>query len=66
MGLRVVIAGGGTAGHVYPGLALAATLRSLGHDVSFAGTPFGPEAALVAGAGFPFLEVGARPFSRGV
>ena len=66
VGLRILVAGGGTAGHVYPGLALAAVLRSRGHDVSFAGTSSGPEAALVAAAGFPFLEVGARPLARGL
>ena len=31
-------AAGGTAGHVYPGLALAHTLRDRGHVVAFIGT----------------------------
>jgi UDP-N-acetylglucosamine--N-acetylmuramyl-(pentapeptide) pyrophosphoryl-undecaprenol N-acetylglucosamine transferase len=64
MGLRVVIAGGGTAGHVFPGLALARTLESRGHDVSFVGTARGLEARLVPAAGFEFREVEASPFVR--
>ena len=66
MGLRVVIAGGGTAGHVYPGLAVAAELRDLGHDVSFLGTERGLESTLVPAAGFEFQVLEAVAFSRRV
>jgi UDP-N-acetylglucosamine--N-acetylmuramyl-(pentapeptide) pyrophosphoryl-undecaprenol N-acetylglucosamine transferase len=46
----VLIAGGGTAGHVNPALALAAELD--GHEVYFVGTAGGAEATLVPAAGF--------------
>lgn len=61
---RMMIAGGGTAGHVLPGLALAGVLRDRGHEVSFVGTARGLEARLVAEAGFPFHPVPARPLAR--
>jgi UDP-N-acetylglucosamine--N-acetylmuramyl-(pentapeptide) pyrophosphoryl-undecaprenol N-acetylglucosamine transferase len=61
---RFVIAGGGTAGHVIPGLALATVLRHRGHDVSFVGTAVGLESRLVAEAGFAFHPVPARPLVR--
>ena len=64
MTARVAIVGGGTAGHVYPGLALAGTLRERGHDVTFLGTETGLEAKLVPAAGFPFRVIRARPFVR--
>ena len=62
--MRVVIAGGGTAGHVYPGLAVGEELRRAGHDVRFAGTETGVEARLVPAAGFPFDVLRARPLVR--
>ncbi len=62
--MRVVIAGGGTAGHVYPGIALARSLATRRHDVSFIGTDAGVEARLVPAAGFAFRAVEARPFVR--
>jgi UDP-N-acetylglucosamine--N-acetylmuramyl-(pentapeptide) pyrophosphoryl-undecaprenol N-acetylglucosamine transferase len=64
MASRFVIAGGGTAGHVIPGLALATVLRQRGHDVRFVGTAKGVEARLVEEAGFPFHPVPARPLVR--
>jgi UDP-N-acetylglucosamine--N-acetylmuramyl-(pentapeptide) pyrophosphoryl-undecaprenol N-acetylglucosamine transferase len=66
MSLRVVIAGGGTAGHVFPGLALAETLRDRGHHATFIGTSRGLEAGLVPAAGFEFHVVEASPFVRRV
>jgi UDP-N-acetylglucosamine--N-acetylmuramyl-(pentapeptide) pyrophosphoryl-undecaprenol N-acetylglucosamine transferase len=63
-GGRVVVAGGGTAGHVYPGLALARALADRGCRVDFVGTEGGLEATLVPEAGFEFHAVAARPFRR--
>lgn len=62
--MRVVIAGGGTAGHVFPGLALARVLTGRGHDVSFVGTDRGQEARLVREAGYRLDTVPSRPFVR--
>jgi UDP-N-acetylglucosamine--N-acetylmuramyl-(pentapeptide) pyrophosphoryl-undecaprenol N-acetylglucosamine transferase len=50
----IVIAAGGTAGHVMPALAVAEELESRGATVSFAGTPGRVEASLVPAAGYPF------------
>lgn len=53
-GLRVLIAGGGTGGHVVPALAIARELRDVhGATVEFIGTSRGLEARLVPQAGFP-------------
>ncbi len=53
--MRVLIAGGGTGGHVFPGVALAEEVvtRHPGHDVVFVGTARGLEAKVVPQAGFP-------------
>lgn len=57
-----MIAGGGTAGHVNPALALG---RALGDaEVTFVGTSRGAEAGLVPAAGFPLEIIQVRGFDR--
>src|SRR5215471_18949791 len=52
--LSVVIAGGGTGGHLYPGIAVAREIvrRVASAQVSFAGTSRGLEARVVPREGF--------------
>jgi UDP-N-acetylglucosamine--N-acetylmuramyl-(pentapeptide) pyrophosphoryl-undecaprenol N-acetylglucosamine transferase len=52
--MRVVIAGGGTGGHLYPGIAVARELLTRRRDaqVSFAGTSQGIEARVLPREGF--------------
>src|SRR3954453_11700598 len=53
--VTMVIAGGGTGGHLYPGIAVARELLARLPDarISFAGTARGIEARVVPREGFP-------------
>src|SRR6201997_2956675 len=60
--MRVVLAGGGTGGHVIPALAIAQELKKgYGAELLFIGTPRGMENRLVPAAGFELrlVQVGA-------
>jgi UDP-N-acetylglucosamine--N-acetylmuramyl-(pentapeptide) pyrophosphoryl-undecaprenol N-acetylglucosamine transferase len=53
--VKVVVGGGGTAGHVFPALAMADALREHHRaDVEFLGSAEGQEARLIPEAGYPF------------
>jgi UDP-N-acetylglucosamine--N-acetylmuramyl-(pentapeptide) pyrophosphoryl-undecaprenol N-acetylglucosamine transferase len=59
--MNVIIAGGGTGGHLYPGIAIAREILREGRsDVLFVGTEQGIEARVLAKEGLPvrFITVG--------
>jgi UDP-N-acetylglucosamine--N-acetylmuramyl-(pentapeptide) pyrophosphoryl-undecaprenol N-acetylglucosamine transferase len=60
---KIVIAAGGTAGHVVPALAVAAALRAEGAAVEFVGGGRA-EAELVPAAGFPLHSISVEGLSR--
>ena len=64
--MKVVIAGGGTGGHVFPGIAVAEELFRLDKDVNilFVGSRRGLEAVAVPEAGFRIRFLMARGFAR--
>ena len=64
MGKTILLAGGGTAGHVSPLLATAAELSRRGHRVVALGTAPGLEADLVPRAGVEFRTIPRVPFPR--
>jgi UDP-N-acetylglucosamine--N-acetylmuramyl-(pentapeptide) pyrophosphoryl-undecaprenol N-acetylglucosamine transferase len=60
---RIVIAAGGTAGHVVPAIAVAQELRAAGAQVSFIGGERA-EAQLVPAAGFALARIQVEGLSR--
>jgi UDP-N-acetylglucosamine--N-acetylmuramyl-(pentapeptide) pyrophosphoryl-undecaprenol N-acetylglucosamine transferase len=61
--VRILIAAGGTAGHVVPALAVAEQLRARGAEVFFVGGDRA-EATLVPQAGFPLRRISVEGLSR--
>lgn len=66
--MRVLIAGGGTGGHIYPGIAIARYLSVMDKEaeIVFVGTKTGMEADIVAREGFSFKAIKAQGWSRKV
>ncbi|MEO1337243.1 MAG: glycosyltransferase, partial [Myxococcota bacterium] len=60
--MKLLIAGGGTGGHLYPGVALAEefTTRKSGNEVLFVGTERGLEARVIPELGYPLELVEVR------
>src|SRR5687767_7341424 len=61
---KIVIAAGGTAGHVVPALAIADELRARGAEVSFIGTRERAESALVPAAGYEISSLRVAGLDR--
>ena len=64
-GLRVVIAAGGTGGHIYPALAIADGLTAaFNAEILFVGTPRGLESRLVPQAGYQLTLIQVGQFNH--
>ena len=66
MTMRILFAGGGTAGHINPALAIAGTVREREPDAAilYVGAKGGMEERLVPKAGFDFKSVTISGFQR--
>lgn len=64
--LRIILSGGGSAGHVNPALAISEIIRANRSDVEFlyVGTPNGMEHRLAENAGFRFESIKVAGFQR--
>src|SRR4029079_11792122 len=65
LAMLVLIAGGGTGGHLFPGIAVAEELRSRGHEVVFVGTDEGLEARVLPEHGWPLELIEVRGIKGG-
>ncbi|MCW2926518.1 MAG: Multifunctional fusion protein [Thermoleophilia bacterium] len=66
--LRVLVAAGGTAGHLAPALAVADVLRDAGHDVRFAASSGRRDAELIGARGYEaeLFQIGGLPRRPGL
>jgi UDP-N-acetylglucosamine--N-acetylmuramyl-(pentapeptide) pyrophosphoryl-undecaprenol N-acetylglucosamine transferase len=66
MALKVIISGGGTGGHIYPGISLAYEIkdRDIKNDILFVGTERGMESKLIPWEGFKIIKIKARGIQR--
>ncbi|MCJ7656316.1 MAG: undecaprenyldiphospho-muramoylpentapeptide beta-N-acetylglucosaminyltransferase [Candidatus Atribacteria bacterium] len=66
MALKVIISGGGTGGHIYPGISIAYEIkdRDIKNDILFVGTERGMESKLVPREGFKIVKIKARGIQR--
>ncbi len=64
--MRILFAGGGTGGHLYPGLAIARAVQRLRPDIKpfFVGARRGIEPQILPGTGYPHLLLDLHPLYR--
>lgn len=61
---KIVLTGGGTAGHVTPNLALLPSLRERGYEIHYIGSYNGIEKKLIEGAGVPYDGISSGKLRR--
>lgn len=64
MRVRILLAGGGTGGHLFPALAVAQVLREKGAEILFVGTKTGIEAKLLPRKKYPLKTIWLSGFNR--
>ncbi|MCI8484168.1 MAG: undecaprenyldiphospho-muramoylpentapeptide beta-N-acetylglucosaminyltransferase [Lachnospiraceae bacterium] len=61
---RIVLTGGGTAGHVTPNIALLPRLKELGYDIRYIGSYDGIEKKLIEQCGIPYYGISSGKLRR--
>lgn len=61
---RIILTGGGTAGHVTPNIALLPKLKELGYDIHYIGSYTGIEKELIEQFGIPYHGISSGKLRR--
>lgn len=61
---RIILTGGGTAGHVTPNIALLPLLKELGYDIQYIGSYTGIEKELIEPFGIPYHGISSGKLRR--
>ncbi|GAA0686170.1 UDP-N-acetylglucosamine-N-acetylmuramylpentapeptide N-acetylglucosamine transferase [Clostridium cadaveris] len=61
---KIIMTGGGSAGHVTPNLALVPTLRTLDYDIKYIGSKDGIEKEIINKEGIPYYEISSGKLRR--
>ena len=61
---KIVLTGGGTAGHVTPNIAMIPRLKEMGYEISYIGTHDGIEKKLIEEIGIPYYGISAGKLRR--
>ena len=61
---KIVLTGGGTAGHVTPNIALLPGLKELGYDIRYVGSYDGMEKGLIEQEGIPYVGISSGKLRR--
>ena len=61
---KIVLTGGGSAGHVTPNIALLPSLREAGYEITYMGSYDGIERRLVEDFGLPYVGIATGKFRR--
>ena len=61
---KIILTGGGTAGHVTPNLALLPELKSRGYEISYIGSYDGIERTLIEGANISYTGISSGKLRR--
>ncbi len=61
---KIILTGGGTAGHVTPNIALLPTLRERGYEIHYIGSKDGIEKNLIQSIGVPYDEISSGKLRR--
>ena len=61
---KIVLTGGGTAGHVTPNIALLPALQEAGYEITYMGSYDGIEKRLISDFDIPYVGISTGKFRR--